>query len=162
TCADTYSDPSRSFTNTVSCDQVAAASPRMGGVRHPSLSFGIPAIYGCRTGGLSWTDRGSSITPTLSPALVFDRLFGAADLPLAGRLQRLADRRSVLDAQRWQIGELERKLNPADQQRLHEVLDAVRGVEQEIAREELWIGKPKPTVDYKRPDARIATNTVQH
>jgi hypothetical protein len=161
TCADTLADPSQARSNTISCDQVAANSEVMGGmdVRNRSLVLGVDiAPYG----SLSWTSRGSAISPLTSPARVFDRLFGTEDLPAAARLSRLKQKRSVLDATLHQIRDLNLKLNPADRRKLAEVTESVRGVEASIQVEEKWIDVPKPKASLSRPDESIKHISFRH
>ncbi len=164
TGADTFSDPSKSLTNTISCDQVAAASKALGGpeVRHPSLAFGNRGGNGSTTGGLSWTGSGVPIAPMWSPVTVFDQLFGSEEVPVAVRRLRLKQRRSILDASTGQIARLNRDLNAADRDKLSEVLDAVRGVEDEIQRDEKWLEVPKPTVPMTRPEESTTTVSRAH
>jgi hypothetical protein len=164
TCADTFADPAKSFSNTISCDQVAAASTAMGGadVRYRSLALGIRPGLGSRTGGLSWTDAGTPLSPMTSPARVFDLLFGKEDLPAAARMLRLRQKKSILDATLGQIRRLDGKLNAADRAKLDEVVTAVRGVEAEIQREERWIDIAKPTTAMPRPDEAIGMGSAQH
>lgn len=161
TCADTLADPTRAFTNTISCDQVAAAAIGRD-VRVPSLTLGIPAFYGTHSGGLSWSSQGVPISPLQSPATVFDRLFGKDDVPAAERMQRLRDKKSVLDVTLQQIKGLNRKLNAADRNKLDEVVSAVRGVEEAIQRDEKWLNVPKPKVELERPDKSISTKEIPH
>jgi hypothetical protein len=161
TCADTLIDPSR-MTNTISCDQVAAAQWAKV-VRHPSLVLGNPVrSFGSNT--LSWTKQGVPLSPMTSPGLVFDRLFGKDDVPAEERLQRLKEKRSFLDATVGQIQDLDRRLNPADRRKLEEVTTAVREVEEEIQRDEHWMDLPKPTAPCARPAAGIDSDplTIRH
>ncbi len=164
TCADTFSNPARAFSNSLSCDQVAAATDTFSaGVRHPSLALGISPTLGTHSGGLSWSESGVPIPPLRSPAQAFDRLFGKDDLPVAERMLRLRKKRSVLDVVTGQIHLLDRKLNQADRAKLDEVLSAVRGVETGITRDERWIDVPKPATTLARPEAEADQSTsVQH
>jgi len=164
TCADTFADPARGFSNTVSCDQVAAGSPIMGGkdVRHPSITLGIAPTMGATYGGLSWTEQGVPLSPMQSPAQVFDHLFGADDVPPDIRIQRLKEKRSVLDMTLHQVRNLNNKLNAADRRKLAEVVNAVRGVEANIQREQMWINVPKPKISLERPDESIGVASVRH
>jgi hypothetical protein len=158
TGADTLSDPSRAFTNTISCDQVAAESPVFAqGVRYRSLCLGIPpsAYHSSRSGGLSWTRQGIPIPPLTSPAQVFDLLFGADDMPAEARLLRLQQQRSVLDAALGQYRDIAAALNDADRRKLDEVATAVRDVEAELQHEQEWIATPKPTTTVAPPDREI-------
>ncbi|HZK81359.1 MAG TPA: DUF1552 domain-containing protein, partial [Humisphaera sp.] len=60
--------------------------------RLPSLSLGIPSVFGTHTGSLSWTEQGLPVSPMQSPARVFDLLFGKDDMPADLRLLRLKQR----------------------------------------------------------------------
>lgn len=145
TGADTFAEPTRSFTNSVSCDVVAAASSRLGaGVRHRSLSLGVPSasLRTSRSGGLSWTRDGLPITPLVSPAQVFDTLFGAHDLPATERLRRLQERRSVLDTTLEQQRRIVAQLAAADRHTFAAAVTAVRDVEVDIHREQQWLTVP--------------------
>jgi len=159
TCADTYANPAKAFSNTGSCDQLAAGSEIMGGqnVRYPSLALGVGGQM-----ALSWTENGVPISPMKSPAQVFDLLFGKEDLPAATRLQRLRQKRSFLDVTLKQIQRLNRDLNAADRAKLDEVLTAVRGVEANIQREEKWMNFEKPRVSFARPDESTSTYSIRH
>jgi hypothetical protein len=164
TGADTKADPTRAFVNTVSCDQVAAASPVFAAkdVRYPCLVLGISARgMGTSTGSLSWSPKGTPVTPITSAPKLFDRLFGKDDVPKEVRLARFADRRSVLDATLAQVASMNGSLNPADRRKLDEVTTAVRDIEGEIQREQAWLDIPKPTVGFPRP-AESALNTAAH
>lgn len=164
TGADTFSDPSRALSNTISCDQVAAASASLGGdgVRHRCLSFGNRGDWGSHSGGLSWSASGVPITPASSPAQVFDQLFGADDVPAAARLRRLQERRSILDATREQVAQLNRELDAVDRRKLDEVLTAVRGVEADLQREQRWVGVAKPSVALQRPVETLSPRSAAH
>jgi len=163
TCADTLADPSKSFSNTISCDQVAASSAAMGGqdVRYRNLPLGIqPYWMGSSSGGLSWTPSGVPISPLTSPAHVFDMLFGKEDVPAATRLLRLQQRRSVLDMTLEQINRLKKKLDAADRNKLDEVVTAVHDVEANIQREKMWMNVEKPKVSFERPDEATTSNSA--
>jgi hypothetical protein len=164
TCADTLGDPSKTFTNTVSCDQIAALSAAMGSdvVRYRSLALGIQPRFGSRTGGLSWVENGVPVSPMNSPAQVFDLLFGKDNVPAATRLLHLKQKKSVLDVTMLQLKDLNRDLNHADRDKLDEVVTAVRGVEANIQREELWLSTEKPNAPFARPDQAIASNSSSH
>ncbi len=152
--------------NTVSCDQVAAECATLGGreVRYPSLCLGNNGGYGCSASqGLSWSQDGLPIVPLRSPAQVFDRLFGNDDLPKAMRVDRLKDRRSVLDATLQSEKAMRARLNADDRTKLDEVLSAIEQVEQDIQREELWMDTPKPAATCARPGQDSDdTSSVRH
>lgn len=161
--ADTSSDPSRAYTNAISCDQVAAEAEGFGSdVRYHSLVLGIEPCYGTMTGSLSCDRQGKTIVPFTSPARVFDHLFGTDDVPAEARLLRLKQKKSVLDATLSQISALDQKLNAPDRQKLDEVVTAVRDVERTIQREERWLHTPKPTAPLSRPETVVGLRSVQH
>jgi len=164
TCTDTFADPAKNFTNTVSCDQLGAASEALGSkdVRYRSLALGVRAGFGSKTGGLSWVENGVPISPMSSPAKVFDLLFGKDDVPVATRLLRLKQKKSVLDVTVQQIRDLNRDLNAADRDKLDEVVTAVRGVEANIQREEQWIHTEKPKCSLARLEESIASTSINH
>jgi len=164
TGADTFANTSKAFSNTISCDQVAAASKVLGGmdVRHPCLPLGINGGYSSRSGGLSWSEQGVPISPMRSPAEVFDHLFGKDDVPAEVRLLRFNEQKSVLDVTLSQLQDLNRRLNATDRQKLQELTDAVRGVEIDIQREEHWIKFPKPKVSIERPDEAANVPSTHH
>ncbi len=164
TCADTLSDPSKAATNTISCDQVAAGSEAMGGdaVRYRSLCLGGTDYFGSCTGGLSWVENGVPVSPIRSPAHAFDALFGRDDVPAEARLQRLQQKRSVLDVTLVQIKQMNRMLNAVDRAKLDEVVTAVRGVERSIQSEQKWLNIDKPKASILRPDEAIKANSSSH
>jgi hypothetical protein len=164
TSADTLADPAKTFTNTISCDQLAAASDALGGpqVRLRSLSLGTKTFYGAPYHGLSWLDNGVPVMPIKTPAEAFDLLFGKDDVPAETRLRMLKQKRSVLDATLGQVKALHRDLNAADRAKLDEVLTAIEGIEAKIAREERWIGQDKPAAPFERPESHIGGDSQEH
>jgi hypothetical protein len=164
TCADTFADPAKMFTNTVSCDQVAALSTALGGdaVRYRSLALGVQSSFGSKTGGLSWVENGVPISPKNSPAPVFDLLFGRDNVPAATRLVRLQQKKSVLDVTIGQLRELNRNLNHNDRDKLDEIVTAVRGVEANIQRDKMWLNFDKPKAPFARPSQDIVSNSNSH
>jgi hypothetical protein len=168
TSADTMSNPAISFTNTVSCDQVAARSPALhpARVRHGSLSFGTrTGNLGPRSRGLSWTEQGLPIMPITTPAEAFDLLFGADHEPLDAKLERLRMRTSILDQELADLKELGGRLNAADRRKLDEAVSAVHDLERDIQEEQRWAGTPKPATALTRPrddisDASIAAHST--
>jgi hypothetical protein len=85
TGADVNATPCKQFQNGVSVDQVAAR--HLGTeTRFRSLELSGAQEDGYGPGlSLSWSEQGNSIPGETSPVVVFDRLFGAPEVPLAER-----------------------------------------------------------------------------
>jgi len=124
----------------VSVDQVAAA--RIGNkTRLASLEIGCEpgAMAGnCDSGyscvyssTVSWRSATQPLPKVVNPKLVFERIFGGAD---KDRQKRDAARKSVLDAVREDVRDLNAKLAPNDKRKLDEYLSSVRDVELRIER----------------------------
>ena len=120
-----------------SVDQVAADySRRMTPI--PSLELGIdPVTTGVDTNvgytrvygsHIAWSNPTSPLARELNPALVFDRLFRAAN-PKRGAVRR---EQLLLDRVKDDAKELQHQLGTADRQRMDEFLQSVRSVEQRL------------------------------
>jgi hypothetical protein len=131
----------------VSADQIAAM--RMASVtRLPSLELGCEdsrtvgncdSGYSCAyTNSISWRSPTTPMPPELNPRLVFERLFGSADLSLdpATRARRAEYRRSILDLVREDTRKLVGTLGATDRRKIDEYLTAVREVERRIQKAE--------------------------
>ena len=83
--------------------------------------------------------------PETNPRMVFERLFGADDVPARRRGPRAAparDRRSILDVVLGRAHERSRaELGPTDRRKLDEYLDGVREIERQI--EQRRDGRPR-------------------
>jgi len=111
-----------------SIDQVIAAKLE-GQSRFRSLEVGV-----CQEShgenihrNLSWAGYDRALPPEMIPHNVFDRLFGARDPRWVGR------KKSVLDAVKNDLAELEPALGRSDRARLDEHLASVRDLERAIA-----------------------------
>jgi hypothetical protein len=76
---------------------------------------------------LSWAAADRALPPELIPQDMFDRLFGVKDESWVGR------KKSVLDAVREDVAELQPALGQADRHRLEEHLSSIRDLERAIA-----------------------------
>ena len=111
-----------------SIDQVIAG--KLGGQsRYRSLQIGV-----CQEShgenihrNLSWDGYDRALPPEMIPQNLFDRLFGARNESWVGR------KKSVLDAVKKDLAELEPALGQADRLRLDEHLTSVRDLERAIA-----------------------------
>ena len=111
-----------------SIDQVIAAG-MAGKTRFNSLQIGV-----CQEShgenihrNLSWAGYDRALPPEMIPQNLFDRLFGVRDQSWVGR------KKSVLDAVREDLGDLQPSLGQADRHRLDEHLTSVRELERAIA-----------------------------
>jgi hypothetical protein len=155
TGANKFAVAGQSFHNTVSADQVAAAvlgrDTRFVSIQ---LNASEPGLDGPGHGpglSLAWDTRGKPIAGFNSPVIAFHKLFFADDAPLERMQAMLADKRSVLDAVREDAKSVERGLNAADKAKLDEYFEGIRDIETRLAKEERWLGHPKPPAPLPAP-----------
>jgi hypothetical protein len=132
--------------NTVSIDQLLAK--HLGdATRFPSLVLSI-------TGSTSpsYTENGSMVPATDSPARLFTRLF-VADSPADRKRQarRAREGRSIMDLVAEDTRALERSLGAGDRNRLDAYFTSVRDLEKRLVEAEAWVDRPKPKVDISKP-----------
>ena len=158
TGANRYAEPGQSFHNSISADQVAAA--HLGrDTRFASLQLNSPDVNNSGHGpglSLAWDQRGKPVAGLDNPVLVFHRLFSADSTPLAERQAMLSQKRSVLDAVLSDAGDLQRRLNKADTDKLDEYFQGIRDIETRLGKEESWLGAPKPKPEWKEPKPGLA------
>ena len=146
TGANRYGEPGKSFSNSVSADQVAAAA--WGDqTRFASLQFGTLDAGNSGHGpglSLAWDSRGRPLAGLDTPVLAFHRLFSAEGTSLEERQAALSAEQSVLDAVRADAGRVRRGLSAADTDKLDEYLQSVRDIETRLAKEKQWLTVPKP------------------
>lgn len=155
TGANKFAVAGQSFHNTVSADQVAAAAlgqdTRFASVQ---LNASEPGLDGPGHGpglSLAWDTRGKPMAGFNSPVIAFHKLFSADDAPLEKLQAMLADKRSVLDAVREDAKSVDRGLNAADRAKLDEYFEGIRDIETRLAKEERWLGLPKPQAPLPAP-----------
>ena len=125
----------------ISVDQVAASrigertrlpSLEIGG-EHGAMAGNCDSGYSCvYSSTMSWRSATQPLPKEVNPKQVFERLFGSNQD--AGRAQRDARRKSVLDFVREDSGDLARRLGSSDQRKLDEYFSAMRDIEQRIER----------------------------
>ncbi|MCX7431943.1 MAG: DUF1552 domain-containing protein [Planctomycetia bacterium] len=146
TGANRYGEPGKSFANSVSADQVAAAA--WGDqTRFASLQLGTLDAGNSGHGpglSLAWDSRGRPLAGLDTPVLAFHRLFSAEGTSLEERQAALSAEQSVLDAVRADAGRVRRGLSAADTDKLDEYLQSVRDIETRLAKEKQWLTVPKP------------------
>ena len=92
--------------------------------------------YACAyMNSMSWKTPTMPLPPETNPRFVFERLFGSGDTAEA-RVARSQEDRSILDGVAQEIALLRRKLGQRDGVKLSEYFDAIREVEQRIAKHE--------------------------
>jgi hypothetical protein len=153
TGADQFAVPGKSFHNTVSADQVAA---RQFGLqtRFASLQLdcGDPGNSGHGSGlSLAWDFAGKPVGGQKNPVEAYHRLFSNDTTPIEEQKARLARRRSVLDTVLENARDLERQLGKADNDKLQEYFEGIRSIEIRLAKDEQWIGVPRPQAPLAEP-----------
>ena len=134
------------FRNSVSLDFLAARHVG-GATRFPLLS--LSTIEG---GGLTYTSTGAGVPALGRPSEVFKKMFLAGSpQEVKAEIERLKRGKSVLDRMEHRFGDLGRKLSERDRQQVADYTEAVRELEKQLASDEEWAGKPKPTTDEKPP-----------
>ena len=95
-----------------------------------------------------------------SPAKTFAKLFFNGSPSEVAALQRdLQDGRSILDTVVEDAKSIERRVGPADRDKLDQFFTAVRQTEQRLTKNELWNQTPKPQVQAK-PPGNLAGNDL--
>jgi hypothetical protein len=105
------------------------------------------AVGGCDIGyacsyvnTLSWRTPTTPLPMQTDPRVVFERLFGEA-IGAEQRRRQLTQDQSILDAIVGQVGQLQKRLGPADTVRVNEYLDSVREVERRVQMMEARVGQ---------------------
>jgi hypothetical protein len=94
--------------------------------------------YACAyMNSLSWKTPTMPLPAETNPRFVFERMFGSGNSPEERRARSDEDR-SILDGVTQEIAKLRRKLGGSDRAKLGEYFDAVRDVEQRIAKSESY------------------------
>ncbi len=136
------------FKNSVSLDQLLAE--QLGdATRYRSLSLSVDGGVGeaTRSSTLSFTRNGQPVPALHEPRIVFDRLFGVDDGPVAQQRQALVNSSSMLDRVLEHSKSLRRQLGQHDQHKFDQYLQSVRQIEQRVQRSQKWLDIPKPNVD---------------
>ncbi|MAI70768.1 MAG: hypothetical protein CMM01_07650 [Rhodopirellula sp.] len=140
----------------ITLDQYIADS--IGGdTRFPSLTVGSEGgIHGgCQ---LSWTRSGVRVPPITGPAELFDKLFVADTATQRTRKLRDASlQASILDSVTAEAGDLAKRINSEDRNKLDEYFSSIRDVERRLQTRKTWTDKPKPVAPFEKP---ANTNTV--
>jgi hypothetical protein len=159
TGANRYAQPGQNFHNSISADQVAAAQlglqTRFDSLPLNSGERGDPSGHGPGL-SMAWDARGKPVGGANGPVAAFERLFSDDKTPAAQQRARLAEKQSVLDAVLDNARSLERGLSTADRQKLDEYFSGIRSIETRLAKEEQWIGVPRPNAPLAEPKPGLA------
>lgn len=128
-----------------------------GDTRYPSIAVGSEGgIHGgCQ---LSWTRSGVRVPPITEPEALFDLLF--VDEPTAERQKSKRNselQASILDSVLEEAGDLSKRVNREDEDKLDEYFSSVRDVEKKIQLRKKWADQAKPDAPLDRP---VNRNTV--
>jgi len=127
----------------ISVDQ--AAAQQVGELtRLPSLELGIErgknagscdSGYSCAySSNVSWKSATTPTAKEVNPRQAFERLFGTGDDKT--RLERMRNRKSILDVVASDANRLKQKLGQTDRRKLDEYFTSIRDIEQRIVRAE--------------------------
>jgi hypothetical protein len=105
--------------------------------------------YACAyMNSISWKSPTQPLPAETSPRFAFERLFGSGD-SAEERAVRVQEDRSILDGLSQEIAALSSRLGARDRSKLGEYLEAIRDVEQRIARAE------STSSDFEVPDRPV-------
>jgi hypothetical protein len=142
TGANKYGVPGKSFSNTISVDQVAAEQFGKD-TRFTSLSLsGSGESHGPGL-SLAWNRQGKPVAGLDNPVATFHKLFSDEKTPLAQRQAELKRQQSVLDTVLVDARDLSRGLGKEDTDKLSEYLDSIRDIEIQLSKEGQWLDVPK-------------------
>jgi hypothetical protein len=153
TGANRYAVPGTNFFNSISADQVVAEAFGKE-TRFTSLQLNSADNKDSGHGpglSLAWNRQGKPVAGMESPLAVFQKLFGSDDAPLAERQRMLLEQRSVLDAVNAQAKGIAKRLSRDDRDKLGEYLQSIREIETRLAKDESWMGRPKPKTELRQP-----------
>ena len=159
TGANRYAQPGQSFHNSISFDQVAAAQLGQH-TRFASLQFNGAEtnITGSGHGpglSLAWDARGKPVAGQNGPLEAYHRLFSPDTTPIEQKKAMLAEKRSVLDTVLENAKDMKRGLGKRDTDKLDEYFQGIRDIETRLAKEEQWMGVPRPKTDMTTPPSGL-------
>ncbi|MDB4617555.1 DUF1552 domain-containing protein [Verrucomicrobiales bacterium] len=165
TGANQYGVAGKSFHNTVSVDQVAAAKFGLK-TRFSSLQLSGKKLEGAGSGhgpglSLAWDHSGKPMPAYESPNTTFHKLFSNDNSPLEEQRARMAEERSILDTVLADARAVRRRTNQSDHEKLDEYLDSIRDIETRIAKEENWLGVARVQPDRPVKEPGDSLNGIQ-
>ncbi|MCM8535975.1 MAG: DUF1552 domain-containing protein [Lentisphaeraceae bacterium] len=154
TGANRYGVPGKSFHNTISVDQVAAAKWGKNN-RYSSMPLdcvGAESQNGHGPGlSASWNNSGKPLSGLKSPFLLYNKLFGNEKMTPKQKQHMINEKKSSLDIILTDLKRVNKKLSANDRDKLNEYLESVRNIETNLAKELNWLYKPKPKATVKPP-----------
>lgn len=157
TCANVDSNPLRSFTNTVSVDQVIAK--KVGKYTRIS-SMQINGRTGNHDGwgggtSMSCNENGEFLNGLNSLSDIYKRSFGDPDLTVSERRKQLTKNRSLLVLSNGGTKSLARVISKEDKDRLSQFTDSLRSIEKRIQKDMAWAGRPFPKTKFQIPSGAL-------
>lgn len=142
TGANRYGVPGRSFSNTISVDQVAAE--QFG----KDTRFASLALSGVRSGegghgSMQWNRQGKPLAVIDNPVAAFHKLFSDDKTPIEVRRRDLQEQKSVLDLVMDEARFVSKGLSRDDTDKLDEYLESIREIETRLSKDEQWLTVPK-------------------
>ncbi len=151
--------PGKSFHNTISADQVAAAHFGRD-TRFTSLQLDCGTYAGNSGHGpglsLAWDASGKPVAGHKNPVEAFHRLFSGDDLPLEKRKALLKRRQSVLDTVLEDAHDMRRGLGKDDNAKLEEYFEGIRDIETRLSKDERWLEVDRPKAPISEPKPVLA------
>ena len=157
TGANRYGVPGRSFSNTISVDQVAAEQFGKD-TRFTSLAFaGVRGGEGGH-GQMQWNRQGKPLAVIDNPVAAFHKLFSDEKTPLEVRRRALQDQKSVLDLVMDEAKFVGKGLSRDDADKLAEYLESIREIETRLSKDDQWLDVPKaqPSQPVREPAAGVS------
>ena len=157
TGADRYAIPGRSFSNTISVDQVVAETFGQH-TRYTSINLdGGSDLSGHGPGSMSWNKLGKPVAALKSPISFYNKLFSNESMSIEESQYLLKDQRSALDTVIADANFVKKGLIKSDLDKLDEYFESIREIEKRISKEEKWlhIPKKKPTLKIKEPSSSL-------
>jgi hypothetical protein len=150
TGANRYGVPGKSFSNTVSVDQVAAA--HLGAeTRFEALTLSGPGDGHGPGLSLAWNQQGKPVAGHASASAAFHALFSNDKTPPEARRAALQARQSVLDTVLEDARGLSRRLSREDNDKLSEYFESIRDIETRLGKEGQWMDVSKPATAMRDP-----------
>jgi hypothetical protein len=100
---------------------------------------------------LAWNMNGKPIGGFNNPVETYRRLFLDDSVPIGQQHQMLAEQRSVLYTVLESARDLQRGLSKADTDKLAEYFEGIRDIENRLAKEERWMGRPRAKAPLAEP-----------
>lgn len=158
TGANRYAEPGRSFCNSISADQVAAA--KLGrDTRFNSIQLGTSDASNQGHGpglSLAWNEHGNPIAGCDNPVAAFHKIFSAENTAIDQRQRMLVEKRSVLDALVGDLARVKRGLSRGDTEKLDEYAQSIRDIEARLSKDEQWLNVPKAAAPLPEPRPGLA------